>query len=299
MKRVYIYIIAAAVLMGCGSHNKTSQQAAEVAEAATQSEPKSLSERIALLQQQDIYFDGWRDSEDSVWMWQRIDTLDRFSRGEIEEFPAETAKSLLSSYAFTLGDCYSHSGFDDEEYKDSLMYGEEAFYRLVEMVVELSPSVEAIAERCSADKEVGVLNYAEWNPNALYSFVIYKKGEKLAVEMVGERATTYIENIYPLTDEAGRQYYLLSNNLKREEYKRYMYDPFCQYLYEKSEDGLQLRCHIIGEPFSCSDYQYIIFNPRELRWNHCYKKGDLYHAREGSKTLHLTLEGENSHFWVE
>ena len=78
-----------------------------------------------------------------------------------------------------------------------------------------------------------------------------------------------------------------------------MYDPFCQYLFEKSEEGLQLRCHIIGEPFSCSDYQYIIFNPRELRWNHCYKKGDLYHAREGSKTLRLKLEGENSHFWVE
>lgn len=297
MRRFVTYIMAVALFVGCGGHRKPSP---ETAEAETQGKPMTLFERIDQMQQQGIELGGWHDGEDSLWIWQRLDSLDRYSRGEIETFPAEVAKSVLNSYAFTLGDCYGHNGYDDEEYKDSLMWGEEGFYRLVEMTVELSPSVEAVAEQCSADKEVGVLNYDEWNSNALYSFVIYHNGESLAAEMVGERGTTYIENIYPLTDTQGRQYYLLSNNLKREEeYSRYMSDPFCQYLYEKSDEGLVLRCHIIGEPFSCSDYQYIIFNPRELRWNHCYKKGDLYYAREGSKTLRLVLDGENSRFTIE
>ena len=44
---------------------------------------------------------------------------------------------------------------------------------------------------------------------------------------------------------------------------------------------------------------FSFFNPQNVCWNYCYKKGDYYHKIEGTKTLYLKLDGENSAFYAE
>ena len=233
---------------------------------------------------------------------QAITELDRFSLGERKYYPVKETKEALQVLAHDQGYFWNHGW---EPYDSEDLYPSEAyFFRLYEQAVRLSPRIDLLAHFCSSDGRIGIINYSEWNPDPLYSMMIYRRGESLFLRMIGKKGEVNITDTYPLTDTKGRSYYLLSNNLRTREIAeedKLCYLPttnlFRQFLYEDVDGEMVLRCSMEQMPFDePADGQKIVFNQKNLCWNICERNGKYYHQIEGTPTLHLTLDGANSKF---
>lgn len=264
--------------------------------------PTSLAEYKAMLVREKIGL-FVRLEEYTPEINKAVEELERYERGERKHYPAEQVKRALLVMTSDQGYYWNH-GWESDTKGD--LYPNEAYlFRFYEQAVRLCPRIDLLANHLSSDGRVGVVNYQEWNPDPLYCMLIYRRGENLFLQMVGEKADVHIDAIYPLTDAQGRRYYLLSNNLHKprmheEEWHRdhqYLDRFFRQFLYEEVCGELVLRCSTASFPFEAfSSKHRIVFSPTELCWKHCTKHGDHYHQVAGTPTLHLTLDGEQSHF---
>ena len=227
------------------------------------------------------------DYEDSMAIWQAIHLLDEYAAGRRKYYPAEEVRHALGALAFNLGYWYSHGAYFDYDDTKDTNYAEIFFFRFLEQAVRLSPLVDYVTDFHSADGTAGILNYHEWSPNPLYSFLVYSTDKGPRICTVGEKGDTKIEKLFHLTDSKGREYYLCSNNMG--------YCNFRQYLFLC--DGYSIREVASCTKFPMSDFDGdIVFNPRLLRWDYCKDNGGTYVRIEGTQSLLLKLDGENSRF---
>ena len=227
-------------------------------------------------------------------VWNTVRMLDDYAAGRRKYYPAEEIREALGHLAFDLGYWFSHGDMEDTNFAEIF------FFRFLEQAVRLSPKVDYVTDFHCADGTAGILNYQEWSPNPLYSFLVYPTSDGLRVRLVGETGNVKIEKLFRLTDESGREYYLCSNNDDYAEEPEY-WPVFRQYLFMR--DGNNLK-----EVASCSESIFneenksngkYVFNPRLLRWDYCKRVGDTYRRIDGTRSLLLKLEGENSRFEVE
>ena len=178
------------------------------------------------------------DREDSLRIWQTVSLLDDYTAGRRKYYPADEVRDALDALAFNLGYWYSHGGYLDCEDVDT-DYAEIFFFRFLEQAVRLSPQIDYVTDFHAADGTAGILNYHEWSPNPLYSFLVYPTDKGLRVRKIGETGDTKIEKLFHLTDDAGREYYLCSNNGDLEGSDNYYGIAFRQFLYMRDGDKLE------------------------------------------------------------
>lgn len=235
------------------------------------------------------------DFDDSLEIWHAVRCLDEYSAGKRAYYPVDEVRDALGHMAFELGYRYSHIFYEGTNYAEIF------FFRFLEQAVRLSPKLDFVTDFHSADGSAGILNYHEWSPSPLYSFLIYPTEKGFRVQMVGEEGDTKIEKLFLLTDKTGREYYLCSNNGNN----NLPYDSFAflfrQYLFLRENGTVRQVAAVKGEEFLVDDKfdGTVVFNPRLLRWDCCKRSGDTYHRVEGTPSLLLQLDGEKSKFVVE
>lgn len=240
------------------------------------------------------------DREDSLKIWQTVSLLDDYAAGQRKYYPAEDVRDALDALVLDRGYWYSHAGYLGYDYDDiDTDYAEIFFFRILEQAVRLSPQIDYVTDFHSADGTAGILNYHEWSPNPLYSFLVFPTDKGLRVRKVGETGDTKIEKLFHLTDDAGREYYLCSNNGDLGGSDDYYGVAFRQFLYLRDGDNMREVSSYVGPDFPPAGFEgKVVFNPRLLRWNCCKKDGDKYVNVEGTQSLQLKLDGENSSFAI-
>ena len=298
--KVFVIVIVALTLVACHQGGGKSclleeQDVQLVPGAYRMDEPESITAYFETLCSQygaevAVHCD---DVDDSLKVWQAVRLLDDYAAGRRAYYPTEEIRNALGVLVVELGYRYSH-GMEKEHL-------ELFFFRLLEQAVRLSPKVDFVTDFHSADGTAGILNYHEWSPNPLYSFLVYPTDNGLRVRLVGEALDTRIEKLFHLTDNMGREYYLCSNNGSPD----YQYDfsrlYFCQYLFMCDGDGLQEVASETGQNcFVPEEFDGdVVFNPRLLRWDCCKRTGDTFVRVEGTSSLVLHLDGNRSRFYVE
>ena len=132
----------------------------------------------------------------------------------------------------------------------------------LKQAVRLSPEVDYVTDFHCADGTAGILNYHEWSPNPLYSFLVYPTQKGLRVQIISEPGYTKIEKLFHLTDDAGREYYLCSNNGDLEKEDAYYSPDFHQFLFLRDgNDMKEVACWVDNSDF------YLTAKTRVLRSN--------------------------------
>lgn len=239
------------------------------------------------------------DQEDSLSIWHTVSLLDDYASGRRKYYPADEVRKALDALVLNLGYWYSHGGYFDYDDVDT-DYAEMFFFRFLEQAVRLSPQIDYVTDFHSADGTAGILNFHEWSPNPLYSFLVYPTDDGLRVRKVGETGDTKIEKLFHLTDDAGREYYLCSNNGDLNGSDDYYGVAFRQFLYLRDGDNMREVASYVGPDFPPAGFEgKVVFNPRLLRWDCCEKNGNTYVRIEGTQSLQLILDGEKSRFYLE
>jgi len=235
------------------------------------------------------------DSVDLMKVWQAVRLLDDYATGRREYYPVDEVRNALEILVFELGHYYSH-GEDEEGFYRTAIF----FHRFLEQAVRLSPKVDYVTDFHCADGTAGILNYHEWSYNPLYSFLIYPTTKGLRVRSIGELGGTKIEKLFHLTDAAGHDYYLCSNNGDFGDEDDFCALLFCQYLYMHEDEEMNEVAAYVSTDFVPSEFEgRVVFNPQHLRWDCCKRNGDVYVPVKGSKSLQLHLDGEKSHFIMQ
>lgn len=244
--------------------------------------------------------------KDSVWS--AIRELDQYAKGERKYYPADNIRKALDHIAFALGCSYGHGGFDTESGGVSTTaFPEELFFfRLLELAAYYSPQIDFVTDFHSADGEAGILNFHEWSPNPMYSFLVYKTDKGHRVAMVGKPLECEISKLFRLSDSEGRVYYLCSNNGEEPEFPEKYNTQFTQYLFLKEGDKVRLvaqfkpeydKTHFGVQLEDVGGKSPIVrFNPSTLQWSYCTKEGDIFHPIKNSPLLTLSLNGTESCF---
>lgn len=241
------------------------------------------------------------EPNDTVKVWQAVRYLDDYAAGRRDYYPAEDVRQALSLMVCELGYGFSHWLYLAEPGDEiDSNFAEIFFFRFLEQAVRLSPEVDYVTDFHCDDGTAGILNYHEWSPNPLYSFLVYPTEKGLRVTMVGGVGNTRIEKLFHLTDDEGREYYLCSNNGGCDNGRDFNPSDFCQYLFLLDDGKIKQVASTKGLDFYPGDFEgKMIFNPRLLRWDYCTQNGDIYTRIDGSQSLVLHLDGDKSSFKVE
>lgn len=232
--------------------------------------------------------------KDSLSVWQAIRHLDDYANGRRAYYPTEEIQNALYLIAYELDYVLGHNIPEEVDTAPSFVF----FYRFLEQAVRLSPEVDYVTSEHCADGTAGIINLGGgFSCYSRFSFLVYPTDKGLRVTMVGEIGNTTIAKLFHLTDDAGREYYLCSNNWGFH---------FCQYLFMRDGDKLKEVASIKNFPDLFpdnfegeKDIEEVIFNPNKLRWDCCWQNGDIWIRVEGTKSLFLELDGINSRFKVE
>lgn len=230
---------------------------------------------------------------DSIKIWQTIRLLDEYADGNRKYYPSDEVRQSLDALALDLGYWFNHGDVEDTN------FAEVFFFRFLEQVVRLSPQVDFVSDFHCNDGSAGILNFHEWSPNPLYSFLVYPSNGGLRVRMVGDVGDTKIMKLFHLSDDAGRDYYLCSNNGDLEEGDGIYRVAFRQFLFLRDGDNLSEVASYSNSDFIPDGFDgKVVFNPQSLRWDCCKMDGDKYVPVANSKSLHLNLDGKNSRIIV-
>lgn len=231
------------------------------------------------------------DPQDSLEIWNAIRLLDDYAAGRREFYPADEVRGALDALAFDLGYWFNHGSEVDTDRAEIF------FFRFLEQAVRLSPQVDFVTDFHCADGTAGILNYHEWSPNPLYSFLVYPTANGLRISKIGETGDTKIEKIFCLSDDAGNDYYLCSNNGTVDGSDFTYGIAFRQFLFMRDGDNLDLVAAYTGPDFTPDWIEgKIVFNPRLLQWDCCTQKGNTFIRIENSRSLRLILDGKQSRF---
>lgn len=218
--------------------------------------------------------------------------LEKYAKGKRKYYPEEDVNNAIDLMSDTEG--YAHG---NEEYISVINKSSVFLYRFMEQAARLCPNIEFLADFCSEDKQIGIINHNVWNTEPLLSMVIYKTKKGCKIQMIGKPEEVAIEKVFCLSDKYGNKYYLCSNN---NSFSSYAYNHlFAQFLYQKTGDGIELVCHTQDMPEVDAYKSKIIFNPKRRCWEHCEWDGKYYQRIKGSPRLNLIIDGKNSYFEVE
>ena len=219
--------------------------------------------------------------------------LDEYADGNRKYYPSDEVRQSLDALALDLGYWFNHGDVEDTN------FAEVFFFRFLEQAVRLSPQVDFVSDFHCNDGSAGILNFHEWSPNPLYSFLVYPSNGGLRVRMVGDVGDTKIMKLFHLSDDAGRDYYLCSNNGDLEEGDGIYRVAFRQFLFLRDGDNLSEVASYSNSDFIPDGFDgKVVFNPQSLRWDCCKMDGDKYVPVANSKSLHLNLDGKNSRIIV-
>ena len=233
------------------------------------------------------------DPQDSLDIWNAIRLLDDYAAGRRKYYPVDEVRDALAALAFDLGYWFNHS--NDEDTNRAEIF----FFRFLEQAVRLSPQVDFVTDFHCADGSAGILNYHEWNPNPLYSFLVYPTTKGLRVTMIGETGDTKTEKLFHLSDDAGNDYYLCSNNGDIDVSDIIYNVAFRQFLFLRDGDKMDVVANYTKPDFTPDEFEgRIVFNPRLLQWDCCSQKGNTFIRIENSHSLHLILDGKKSRFTI-
>lgn len=215
--------------------------------------------------------------------------LEKYAKGNRKYYPEEDIRAAISIMNDCEGYFYNHGPAPVINECSVFMY------RFMEQAARLCPDIEFLADFCSKDKQIGIINQREWSPNPLLSMLIYNTNtdEGCRIRMIGEPEEVIIDKVFCLSDDKGNKYYLCSNNITD--------IHFAQFLFQMKDDDVELLCHTMEMP-KCETYysnSEIIFNPKKLCWERCVKKGKYYHRIDGTPSLRLEIDGKKSRFIVE
>ncbi|MBR1517185.1 MAG: hypothetical protein IJ620_03480 [Bacteroidales bacterium] len=229
-------------------------------------------------------------------IWHTLQLLDDYAAGRRSFYPEAEVREVLHSITFELGYAYSHCPTGDEDL-DSLC-ADPFFFRFLEQAVRLSPKVDFVSDFHCADGTAGILNFHEWSPAPLYSFLIFHTEHGLRVTTIGKIGQNMFDKLFHLSDSMGLQYYLCSYN-GNGSLPFYKGVFFRQYLFMHEGDAAlavaSQQEFFMDTPPEAPDVR---FNPNQLRWDICTKKGTVYIRMEGTPSLRLHLDGMTSRFEV-
>ena len=233
------------------------------------------------------------DPQDSLAIWNAIRLLDDYAAGRREFYPADEVRGALDALAFDLGYWFNHGSEVDTNRAEIF------FFRFLEQAVRLSPQVDFVTDFHCADGTAGILNYHEWSPNPLYSFLVYPTANGLRVSKIGETGDTKIEKLFRLSDDDGNDYYLCSNNGTIDGSDIIYNVAFRQFLFMRDGDKMDVVANYTKPDFTPDEFEgRIVFNPRLLQWDCCTQKGKTFIRIENSHSLHLILDGKKSRFTI-
>lgn len=147
------------------------------------------------------------DDSDTIKVWNAIDELNKFARGERMTYPGkEVSESLslmwlhqayLESHGAWLESSWNNQGFNP---------GEIFIFHFLKKATLYCPRIEDLTDIYSEDKKVGVINLQAWGDYALMAVVLFKDGKSTQIEFIKDK---YAE-ISHITKAANtnNQYYL-------------------------------------------------------------------------------------------
>lgn len=157
-----------------------------------------------------------QDDPDTIKVWEAIDKLTDFARGEREAYPIEEVKKALHLMGQEQAYLQSHAGWQESTWNnESPNPGEIFLSRFLEKAAYYCPRIECLTNIYSRDKNVGVINFSSWSEQPFYSIVLYRNGKGLRTKAViidGQFSPTEITEITKLRNTVQNLYQLRSTN---------------------------------------------------------------------------------------
>jgi len=231
------------------------------------------------------------DGEGEKTINHAVHELRRFQIGERKYYPEQEVNDAFRamSHGFYAANGHADDSFYYFAYHYLHCFGTQAAL--------LCPNVEFVSDCHSEDHQVGLLSDGSGNTGPLFTAIIYKSGDRCIFQMVD--IGTELGKIFHLTDDDGRDYYLLTSGYSNNEI---FYYPIL-YLYERRNDVLCLAAqseipHVEmanGKELFFSECR---FNPTKLQWDLCNEGEGYWYKIDGTKSFYLHLDGEKPYFEV-
>lgn len=291
----YITLSITVLFLGCTACNRSTKYPVEQQiEYNGGIIPEQLSIYFDSLQRKGFGIPYHSDSTEKTIVENCIAQLQRYKNGERKYYPAEDIYRSLEIMRLELGYIYNHCGDADGDFeiRDYVF-----FIRFLEQAALLCPQLELLTNIMSADRKIGVINFQEWSPNPLFSFVLNENPQGgFFLTRINDIGSVKIEKIFTLDNE-GKKYYLLSNNNNLQQFSQYIciIENHKTFLF----NGKNFTEAFNKWTASLPENYTIVFNPQKVCWNLCKFKNNVFQPIEKTQTLYLKLDGEKSYYYVE
>lgn len=211
-----------------------------------------------------------------------IAEIDAYRKGQRKYYPDILVRDCFSYMGFNIAATYNHNS-------------EMADLVLAEWVMMCaayySPDITWLVETQTPDHRAGFYNFGKsYNPAPWWSYLFVKRDKGYQVFFLGDEVK--VRNIFQLSDNENRTYYLCSNNINPIE--------FNQWLFWAKDDNTYLKvseCCDAPQKYGDENQRYY-FDSKNLLWKYAKEErgtGRLI-ATEDTPAITLVLDGENSFF---
>lgn len=157
-----------------------------------------------------------QDDPDTMKVWEAIDELTLFARGEQMYYPNPKVQKALQLMGLEQAYLESHGGWWESSWNnEGLNPGELFLSHFLKKAARYCPRMELLAQIHSEDKKVGVINFPSWGNQPFQAVLLYQDGKGLGTIPVtnGEFAPTKITEITRV-ENAGQNLYLLHTSME-------------------------------------------------------------------------------------
>ena len=203
----------------------------------------STEERI-IIPQEDLrtYFDSlcqhtkarlWihrQDDPDTMKVWEAIDELTLFARGDQMFYPTQKVQKALQLMGLEQAYLESHGGWWESTWNNEDPNPGELFLsHFLKKAAQYCPRMELLTQIHSKDKKVGVINFPSWGNQPFQAVLLYQDGKGLGTMPMtsGEFAYTKITEITRVEDKRQNLYQLRTSrdsiyifDLDRKDFRR-------------------------------------------------------------------------------
>ena len=155
------------------------------------------------------------DDPDTMKVWEAIDELNLFARGERMSYPTKTVRYALSIMGLEQAYLYSHGGWEESTWNDSSPNPGELFlHHFLKEAAFYCPRMECLADIYCEDKKVGAINFPSWDNNPFIAVLLYQDGKNIRTVSMNTPKHPSIEiiEITPLKNASRNLYLLRSKN---------------------------------------------------------------------------------------
>lgn len=275
-------ILAATMLfIGCCAYG---QNTSSIAPGALNEIPADI---VTHLEKKGIFefFSYNKDLQDNVR--KQLIELQKYKDGKRKFYPADEINEVLTSMQGIIIGRHLHSG-------DDFTNDHTAFYALLDIAINLCPDINLLAQHCSSDHTVGVIDFPDNYMGIFYHTVMCKVGEKKfkahTLALPDEIEDYHYDKIRKISEKDGAKTYIISDE-----------NYFDVYILTISRNGEISSCKpanhdkALTEWFRSKKEDYnndtkILFNPKKVCWELCYWSGNVFKRVEGTKALYLEFK---------